>query len=45
MRRNVLAVILLSSVSLMTAPSGAAAQAGQAAPALVYPKAKTVDVV
>ena len=45
MRRNVLAVVLLSSVSLVTAPTGAAAQTAQAAPALAYPKAKTVDVV
>jgi len=45
MRRNVLAVVLLSSVFFVTAPDGAAAQPTQAAPALVYPKAKTVDVV
>ena len=45
MRRNVLAVVLLSSVSLVAAPVGAAAQTTQTAPALVYPKAKTVDVV
>ena len=45
MRRNVLAVVLLSSVSFVTAPVRAAAQTTQATPALVYPKAKTVDVV
>jgi prolyl oligopeptidase len=45
MRRNVLAVVLLSSLSLMTAPVGAAAQTAQAAAAIAYPKAKTVDVV
>jgi len=45
MRRNVLAVALLSSASFVTAPIGAAAQTTQVAPALVYPKAKTVDVV
>ena len=45
MRRNVLAVVLLSSVSLMTAPVGAAAQNAQAPAAITYPKAKTVDVV
>jgi prolyl oligopeptidase len=45
MRRNVLAVVLLSSVSLMTASVGAAAQNAQATAAITYPKAKTVDVV
>ncbi len=43
--RHVLAVALLSSVSLMTPPASADAQTGQAAPAFVYPEAKTVDVV
>src|SRR5438309_3349694 len=45
MRRNVLAVVLLSSMSFVTVPAGAAGQTAQAAPALVYPRAKTVDVV
>ena len=45
MRRNVLAVVLLSSVSLMAAPTGAAAQAAQAASAIAYPPARRVDLV
>src|SRR5438270_13795966 len=45
MRRNVLAVVLLSSMSFVTVPAGAAGQTAQSAPAFVYPKAKTVDVV
>ena len=42
--RRVLAVVLLSTVSALTAPFAATAQT-QAAPAIAYPQAKTVDVV
>src|SRR5437764_6751526 len=45
MRRNILAVVLLSSVSLMSLPSQAGAEAAQAAPAMSYPQARRVDVV
>ncbi len=45
MRRNVLAAVLLSTVSLMTSPVGAAAQTAQAPAAITYPKARQVDVV
>ncbi len=43
--RRVLAVALLSSIILMTGPASAAGQAAQTAPAIVYPQARTVDVV
>ena len=42
--RRVLAVVLFSTVSAMTVPLSTAACA-QAAPAIAYPQAKTVDVV
>ncbi|MFL6759125.1 prolyl oligopeptidase family serine peptidase [Sphingomonas sp.] len=45
MRRNVLAVVLLSSVSLMNLPMSARAQAAQAAAAISYPQARRVDLV
>src|SRR6476661_7290824 len=43
--RRVLAVVLFSTVSAMTAPITAVAQTTQAAPAISYPQTKTVDVV
>ena len=43
--RRVLAVVLLTSVSVMTVPASAAAQATQSAPAFVYPHTRTVDLV
>src|SRR6476661_5011931 len=43
--RRVLAVVLFSTVSAMTAPITAVAQTTQAAPAIAYPQTKTVDVV
>src|SRR5437868_8869318 len=45
MRRNVLAVILLSSVSAMSLPIPALAQAAQVSPVMSYPQAHRVDVV
>src|SRR5690348_6244684 len=43
--RLVLAVVLLSTVSALTAPIAASAQTAQAASAIAYPQTKTVDVV
>jgi prolyl oligopeptidase len=43
--RRVLAVALLSSITLMTGPASAAGQAAQTAPAIVYPQSRTTDVV
>ena len=43
--RRVLAVVLLSTVSAVTAPTSAAAQTASAPAAISYPQTKTVDVV
>ena len=43
--RRVLAVALLASISLMTAPAFGAAQPPQAAAVIAYPQTRTVDVV
>ena len=45
MRRNVLAGLLLSAVSLMSSPSAAAAQTLQGATAIAYPQTKRVPLV
>ncbi|MFL6721112.1 MAG: prolyl oligopeptidase family serine peptidase [Sphingomonas sp.] len=45
MRFNVLAVVLLSSVSAMSLPASASAQAAQLAPAITYPQARRVDLI
>src|SRR5689334_188988 len=43
--RRVLAVVLLSSVAVLTQPLAANAQSVAAAPAITYPQTKTVDLV
>jgi prolyl oligopeptidase len=45
MRRNVLAIVLLSSASAMSLPVPALAQTAQAASAFSYPQARRVDLV
>jgi prolyl oligopeptidase len=45
MRRNVLVVVLLSSVSTMSLPFQASAQTAQITPAMTYPQARRVELV